>query len=73
MNNQRITTVIKDRALEKLDNFEDVIDELKYLSFLDEKAYQEVADRFYVVKNTTGYAKQSFRHNLKLFLRQLVG
>ena len=73
MNNQRLTTVIKDRALEKLDNFEDCTDELKYLAFLDEIAYNEVAERYLVIKHTTGYAKNSFRHKLKIFLRTLVG
>ena len=73
MNNQRLTTVIKDRALEKLDNFEDCIDELKYLAFLDEIAYNEVAERYLITKQTTGYAKNSFRHKLKIFLRTLVG
>ena len=73
MINQRITTVIKDRALEKLDNFEDCIDELKYLAFLDEIAYKEVSERYLVIRQTTGYAKNSFRHKLKIFLRTLVG
>ena len=73
MSNQRITTVIKDRALEKLDNFEDCIDELKYLAFLDEIAYKEVSERYLVIRQTTGYAKNSFRHKLKIFLRTLVG
>lgn len=73
MINQRITTVIKDRALEKLDNFEDCIDELKYLAFLDEIAYKEVAEKYLVIKHTTGYAKNSFRHKLKIFLRTLIG
>ncbi len=73
MINQRITTVIKDRALEKLDNFEDCIDELKYLAFLDEIAYKEVSERYLVIRQTTGYATNSFRHKLKIFLRTLVG
>ena len=73
MINQRITTVIKDRALEKLDNFEDCIDELKYLAFLDEIAYKEVSERYLIIRQTTGYAKNSFRHKLKIFLRTLVG
>ncbi len=41
MSNQRLTNLIKERALEKLDNFEDCIDELKYLAFLDEIAYND--------------------------------
>ena len=73
MINQRITIVIKDRALEKLDNFEDCIDELKYLAFLDEIAYKEVSERYLVIRQTTGYATNSFRHKLKIFLRTLVG
>ena len=73
MSNKRLANFIKERALEKLDNFEDCIDELKYLAFLDELAYNEVSERYLVVKQTTGYAKQSFRHKLKIFLRTLVG
>ena len=73
MSNQRLANLIKDRALEKLDNFEDCIDELKYLAFLDEIAYKEVSERYLIIKHTTGYAKNSFRYKLKIFLRTLVG
>ena len=73
MSNQSVTNLIKERALEKLDNFEDCIDELKYLAFLDEIAYNEVSERYLIIKQTTGYAKNSFRHKLKIFLRTLVG
>ena len=73
MSNQRLTNLIKERALEKLDNFEDCIDELKYLAFLDEVAYNEVSERYLIIKQTTGYATNSFRHKLKIFLRTLVG
>ena len=73
MSNQRLTNLIKERALEKLDNFEDCIDELKYLAFLDEIAYKEVSERYLIIKHTTGYATKGFRHKLKIFLRTLVG
>ena len=73
MSNHRLSTVIKDRALEKLDNFEDCTDELNYLTYLDEVAYNEVAERYLIIKQTTGYATNSFRHKLKIFLRTLVG
>ena len=73
MSNQRLTNLIKERALDKLDNFEECIDELKYLAFLDEITYKEVAERYLVIKHTTGYAKNSFRYKLKIFLRTLVG
>ena len=73
MSNQRLTNLIKERALEKLDNFEDCIDELKYLAFLDEIAYKEVSERYLLIRQTTGYATNSFRYKLKIFLRTLVG
>ena len=73
MSNQRLTNLIKERALEKLDNFEDCIDELKYLAFLDEIAYKEVSERYLMIRQTTGYATNSFRYKLKIFLRTLVG
>ena len=73
MSNQRLANLIKDRALEKLDNFEDCIDELKYLAFLDEIAYKEVSERYLLIRQTTGYATNSFRYKLKIFLRTLVG
>ena len=67
-----IVDVIKGRALEKLDNFEDCSDEMRYLAMLDQDAYEEVSERYFIIKHTTGYAVKDIRHKLKLLIRGLV-
>lgn len=73
MSNENLVETIKRRAFEKMDNFEDCRDEIKYLSMLDQDAFEDVSHRYWVNKKTTGYAVKDFRHKLKLFFRTIVG